>query len=135
MCLEFIGRGLLPFHRTAWLPLLLMLLLPIPAHSEVVHQKDYGSAWPLTVTAGDLQCELVSIEKAGRSRPSVTFTPVGGGKRYAVNGAAVSLGRGLPIDELVRKENKGALGNGQALLLPASVQPLIDRGLKLCGAH
>jgi hypothetical protein len=102
------------------------------AHAESVRQQEFGAAWPLTVSAGDLRCELVRIE-GGPTRPAVTFTPSGGGKQYAVNGAAASLGRGLPVDELVRRENRGTVGSGQALLLPMSVSPLIDRGLKLCG--
>lgn len=119
-----VSRGLSIIAVFAW---------PLSALAEMVSDRDFGPAWPLTIPSGDLQCEMVRFDKQGIApRPAVTFAPTGGGKRYGVNGAAVSLGRGPSIDEIVRQENKGTLSNGQPFLLPASLQPLIERGLKLC---
>ncbi len=86
-----------------------------------VSAADLGDSWPFTVSSGILRCEKV----VAGSLTGLVVTFESGGKRYAVNGMARTRREGIEIDEIWAAEPRipGAKKN---------VQPLIDRGLRLC---
>jgi hypothetical protein len=85
------------------------------ASSRTVSRTDFGEEWPLTVDSGVLSCE-----GAG----SVYFTSRDG-KRYAVNGTAMTAGDAEQIDPIWEEDPRG-------LSPKKNIGPLIDEGLKLC---
>jgi hypothetical protein len=85
------------------------------AKSQTVSRADFGEEWPLTVDSGVLSCE-----GAG----SVYFT-ADDGRRYAVNGTAMTAGDAQRIDAIWADDPTG-------LSPKKNIGPLIDTGLKLC---
>ena len=83
--------------------------------SQTVSRADFGEEWPLTVDSGVLSCE-----GAG----SVYFT-ADDGRRYAVNGTAMTAGDAQRIDAIWADDPTG-------LSPKKNIGPLIDDGLKLC---
>lgn len=82
--------------------LLVTALLPgcgaDPPHTLMVKAADYGDTWPLVALQAQLGCDP----------PSVVYLEVNG-KRYALNGKAMSAG--LPRgDEVSKTGNAVALG-------------------------
>ena len=85
------------------------------ANSQPVSRANFGEEWPLTVDSGVLSCE-----GAG----SVYFT-ADDGRRYAVNGTAMTAGDAQRINAIWADNPTG-------LSPKKNIGPLIDGGLKLC---
>lgn len=84
-----------------------------PERGDRVTQVEYGQAWPFTVTAGTLRCVTDGARKY------VTLD-TGDGIEYGLNGSARAFG--FPDSRSIYRDGKTG----------ADLQPLIDRGLRLC---
>lgn len=80
----------------------------------LVTRDDYGDDWPLTVDEGILSCERGS---------AVVFTT--DGRRYAVNGTAMTLNLGADLDPIWAPDPAGVTPK-------MNIGPLIGDGLELC---
>lgn len=89
--------------KARWILLLALVMTacsdePPPARTATVKAADYGDAWPLLALQAQLGCDP----------PSAVYIEVNG-KRYALNGKALSAG--LPRgDEVSKTGNAVALG-------------------------
>lgn len=88
---------------------------PMPSPG-VVTEADLGARWPLTVPSVTLRCE-----NDGPRKYVTATTQSKPGIQYAVNGSA--RGFGYPAITTIQKPGG----------IPYDLQPLIDRGLPLCG--
>lgn len=88
-----------------------------------VTRADFGAKWPFTVDGGTLRCE----------RGSVTFTAAG--KTYALNGTARGerAKRGWLEADAILADDPALVRIGDGGYTKMSTQPLIDRGLQICG--
>jgi hypothetical protein len=89
----------------------------------VINTYNFSGEWPLTVSAGKLECEKVS---GSPDAQLVTLTT--GGTTYAVNGMARGYAekRGwVAIDEIWKADPEFPK-------LKVTIGPLIDKGLDLC---
>jgi hypothetical protein len=111
--------------------LIVILLLPsfhVIASSRDVSSLEFGNEWPFTVQRGTLVC-----------KPPGAVVFISSGKKYAVNGLAMSGKRNSNIrpiwkSDLESDHAKYMIKKGRPDLVPKiSISPIINAGLKLCG--
>lgn len=92
---------------------------------NVITAEDFGARWPFTVSSGELVCK-----KPG----AVIF--IANGKRYAVNGLAMSDDRNVDINEIWKEDTESETAKAlieRGLKPPKiGISAIISRGLELC---